>query len=130
MINPALLYAGNGAGGTPKYLFSKSGADTSSGASLAIEYDEAYTIASDIHTNQGVGTPGILTTVLTYARGGTYLEETVNIDTTDATTFMNDINNWLFLNNFIGIHYDSGDDVYIIDDVLNETYIHILYITL
>jgi len=114
----------------PKYLFSKSGVIT-----LPIyddfitEYDESlYTDVSTIETNQGVGTPGILNTVLSYGRGSICLEETVNLDLTDSSTFLNDINGWLFMNNFFSISYDVGLDKYLVNDPSNKAYIHIKYI--
>jgi len=110
-----------------KYLFSKNGADTDSSSSTISAYDPSYTDAGDIQSNQGVGSPGILETDITYVSDNTYLKETIYIDITNFTTFISDINTWLYMNNFNDIQYDSGLDKIIINDINNKTYIHIKY---
>lgn len=128
MINPALIYVPTGGAVTTKYMFSRSAQDVSTAANVIAGYDEAYTDAGDIQTNQGIGTPAILATVLTYVEGGAFLSENVNLDATDATTFLNDINGWLYANNFNYITYDGGLDKYVIAGTHGNSYLHILYI--
>jgi hypothetical protein len=128
MINVGVLFGKATPDLVTKYVFSRNGANVSTGLDTRSAYDIAYTDVSSIESNQGVGAPGILNTVLTYTRTSIYLSETVHLDLTDSTTFWNDVKNWLYMNNFYGIVYDSGLDKYVINDVTNKSYLHILYV--
>lgn len=91
--------------------------------SIKFLYPESQTIVSEIESMCGVGTPGIFNIEIAYSNIMNTVAEEISIDTTNSSTFWNDIKNWLYLNNFYDITYNSSSDQYISDDIVYPTYI-------
>lgn len=56
-----------------------------------------------IASTYNIGTPNVTTIDIALFTATTFLKETINVDTTSETTFWNDIEGWLFLNNSYSI---------------------------
>lgn len=108
-----------------KYVMSYTNALHTKLSQLITEYNDntGKTDSTDIQTAFSVPTVGMAIVNITCARYDFYARETINVDTTNATTFWNDIRNWLFANNFFDIVFDV--DKYKVNDPDNLSYVMI-----
>lgn len=83
-------------------------------------YNTANYNASVISTHFNVGTPSITSVDATLFTSSSYVRETINVDTTSETTFWNDIEGWLFVNN----SYSLIEGIkYRLNNPLKDTYL-------
>lgn len=87
-------------------------------------YSSATKSIVDIQNVFNVPIIGSASINISYTTNITSSIENIFIDTTSTSSFWNDIENWMFLNNFVGI-VQSGSNYYIDDDT-NSSFLYII----
>lgn len=86
-------------------------------------YSNASKTTSSIQTIFNVPTTGSASVDICYTSRTSFLRENILVDTTNTSSFWGDINNWMYLNNYVNI-VGSGSNYYV-DDNTNSSFLYI-----
>ncbi len=120
MIRPPIVFTNN----TSKIFVSipTSSVYTTFEDAIGLYYNSQKTTSS-IETLFNVPTVGSASMDICYTNRTIFLRENININTTNTGSFWADINNWMYLNNYVDI-IQSGSNYYINDNT-NSSFLYI-----
>ena len=87
-------------------------------------YSEASKSTTNIYNIFNVPNIGSASVDISYTSKTVSSRDNILVDTTNTSSFWNDIRNWMYLNNFVDI-VESGSNYYI-DDNTNSSFLYII----
>ena len=125
-MNVGLFFSGT-IDAVPKYIYLLTGIiiPPSTTSDLIATYPAGFKETTEIDSQVGVGTPGMVSLNIYYGNKNTFASDTINVDTTSSASFWTDVIGWLQMNNFFGATSDGIG--YTVDDKRNATYVMINY---